>query len=232
MVSVSSLIYLFKTTLTACVIALHFLPFSVYIVNKLLLFAIGWHNLFLHGFLCAMETGKSLLGCFYQLYELISMRKWFPLLYLNKSKLFKFPITQYVYVHKLCFVLVFFFRYTFMSHYDAYRTHGPQLQGIKKVFIKLYFYLNGCNCRCYCYQMPKKCKCQVVNLPCKTQCCCCFCVINEVRNKDYHNNEIIRVSHFRVWHRKNPQMFLKPREEERKRFVLLMYSLYSSYILL
>lgn len=37
MVSFSSVIYRFKTTLTACVIALHFLPFSVYIVNKLLL---------------------------------------------------------------------------------------------------------------------------------------------------------------------------------------------------
>lgn len=121
-----------------------------------------------------------------------------------------------------------------MSHNDSYGTHGPQLQGIKKIFIKLYFYFNGGNCWCYWYPMPKKCKCQVVNLPCKTQCCCCFCFINEktVGSKDYHNNKIIRVSHFRVWHRKNPQMFLKPREEERKRFVLLMYSLYSSFILL
>lgn len=166
--------------------------------------------------------------------------KWFPLLYLNKSKQFKFPITQYVCVHKLwIFQKKCFFRYTFMSHNDAYRTHGPQLQGIKKVFIKLYFYFNGCNCWCYWYLMPKKCKCQVVNLPCKTPCCCfcccrCFCFINEktVGSKDYHNNKIIRVLHFRVWHRKNPQMFLKPREEERKRFVLLMYSLYSSFILL
>lgn len=40
-----------------------------------------------------------------------------------------------------CVFINFVYIYTFMSHNDAYRTHSPQLQGIKKYSLSYIFIL-------------------------------------------------------------------------------------------